>query len=416
VPGPHRPAAAPPAGDTSPSCAEDIGRSDHAITRDLAAHAFGTSVAYQARDVRSFPGWLTLVLGVLRVAARRTEMRPTITVLVVVCSLHLSGGPASAQSRAEKVDGYAEFHQGDAVVVDGQRVVITPATKLKVKGARVRTARDVPLGFDVEAEGVRDHDGRLIAAKLAVKPNGVALFENDVREATNTIESMWLREGEVYHQDGRGRRERMGRVVSAGPQVDRVQRIIGRLRPPYVGRDSVRVHVVESQEWNAMAMGNGSLWVFTGLLDDMDDDEVAIVLGHELAHFTHEHSRRGMKRALWAQLLAAGIVGAAETVDSRRAQELIAIAGVFSLTAWQSGYGRTLEDQADRVGMRYAYEGGFDVSKGPRLWARFTEKYGNQDAVTNFFFSHHSRSSVRQKNLHREISLNYQEYTGTVRP
>jgi Zn-dependent protease with chaperone function len=271
----------------------------------------------------------------------------------------------------------------------------------------VRTAADIPPGYDVEAEGSRDGEGRLVATKLEARPNGVALFEHDVRQATDSIEAMWLQDGEVYQQDEGGRRQRLGRVVSSGPQVERVHRLMRRLLPSYLSPDQVRVHVVEASDWNAMAMGNGSLWVFTGLLNDMDDDEVAIVLGHELAHYTHEHSRRGMKRALWTQLLAAGIIGAAEAVDSRRAQEVIALAGMFSLSAWQSGYGRTLEDQADRVGMRYAHEGGFDVWKGPRLWARFAEKYGNQDAVTNFFFSHHSRASVRQQHLEREISLNY---------
>jgi metalloendopeptidase OMA1, mitochondrial len=335
---------------------------------------------------------------------------------ILLATVALSGGHTSAQSRVEKVDGYAEFHQADAVVVDGQRVVVTPATKVKAKGLAVRSARDIPLGYDVEAEGTRDRDGRLVATTLEAKPNGVALFENDVRQATDTIESMWLQSGEVFQQDQHGRRQRMGRVVTSGPQVDRVQRIMGRLLPPYVARSQVRVHVVDTGAWNAMAMGNGSLWVFTGLLDDLDDDEVAIVLGHELAHFTHEHSRRGMKRALWTQLIAGGIIGAAGTVDSRRTQELIALAGLFSLSAWQSGYGRGLEDQADRVGMRYAHEGGFDVSKGPRLWARFAEKYGNQDAVTNFFFSHHSRSTVRQKHLQRELSLNYGGHAHEARP
>jgi len=35
-------------------------------------------------------------------------------------------------------------------------------------------------------------------------------------------------------------------------------------------------------------MGNGALWVYTGLMREMSDDELAIVLGHELAHYTHE--------------------------------------------------------------------------------------------------------------------------------
>ena len=43
------------------------------------------------------------------------------------------------------------------------------------------------------------------------------------------------------------------------------------------------------------------------------------------------------------------------------------IGTLLGITAWQNGYGRDLEDQADRVGLRYAYEGGFDVRQMPML-------------------------------------------------
>ena len=59
------------------------------------------------------------------------------------------------------------------------------------------------------------------------------------------------------------------------------------------------------------------------------------------------------------------------------------------------------------MGLRYVYEAGYDVRKGPRLWNRFAEKYGDQNAVVNFFFGNHSRSLARAKNLDAEIQLNY---------
>ena len=156
-----------------------------------------------------------------------------------------------------------------------------------------------------------------------------------------------------------------------------------------------------------MAMGNGSIWVFTGLLNDMDDDEVGIILAHELAHYTHEHTRRGFKKAMLGQLVAAGVAVAAEEIDNKALREVVGLAGVFSVLAWQNGYGRDLEDQADRVGLRYAYEGGYDITKGPRLWERFRKKYGDQNSVLNFFLGDHSTASARIKNLQREIALNY---------
>jgi hypothetical protein len=75
--------------------------------------------------------------------------------------------------------------------------------------------------------------------------------------------------------------------------------------------------------------------------------------------------------------------------------------------AWSNGYGRNLEDQADRVGLRYAYEAGFDITKGPRLWNRFAKKYGEPGKTANFFFGDHSLSSQRAVALERELALNY---------
>ena len=82
---------------------------------------------------------------------------------------------------------------------------------------------------------------------------------------------------------------------------------------------------------------------------------------------------------------------------------------MFGAMAWSNGYGRNLEDQADRVGLRYAYEAGYDISKGPRLWNRFAKRYGEQGKVANFFFSDHSQSSARAAKLEKEIAFNYPE-------
>ena len=78
-----------------------------------------------------------------------------------------------------------------------------------------------------------------------------------------------------------------------------------------------------------------------------------------------------------------------------------------SLLAWENGYGRNLEDQADRVGLRYAYEGGFDVECAIEMWSRIRSRFGEKDAVTNWFADDHSQSTGRIKNIRRELQLNY---------
>lgn len=317
------------------------------------------------------------------------------------------GQPGSgARSQTEKVSGYAEWRAGDALIVDGQRVVSDPVTRFKSKGFDTLAA--IPLGHEVEAKGRRRADGVLVATEIEVRPNGQGLFEGDIRSATSDLEARWLQSGAVFEDDGDGKERVIGRIVSRGPAVDRVRRIMTRVTPPYVNTADLRIHVVDTKDWNAMAMGNGAIWVFTGLLNDMDDDEVAIVLGHELAHYTHEHSRREFKRAFWGQLIAVGAMLATEALtDDERKKAAVAVGAMALMLVKQNGYSRNLEDQADRVGLRYAYEGGYDVSKGPRLWVRFRDKYGEQNGLMNFFLGEHSQASERVKNLNREIALNY---------
>ena len=169
----------------------------------------------------------------------------------------------------------------------------------------------------------------------------------------------------------------------------------------------LRVYVIDNKEWNAMAMGNGAIWVFRGIMDDMTDTELAIVVGHELAHYTHEHSRRQMQEE--PRHSAEQPDGARRGRGDRqqRAQSRRAVGSAVGLGAWMNGFGRDLEDQADRVGMRYAHEAGFDVHRAPAVWQRFLDKYGDRNKVTNFFFSDHSTASARRRNLEEEIRFNY---------
>lgn len=326
--------------------------------------------------------------------------------LLLACALWLPAGPLEAQ-KTEKADGYAEWRKGDMLIVDGQRVQADDRTKFK--GKKISSLASIPLGYEVIVTGRRLEDGTLVAGTIEAKPNGTALFEDDVKKATDEIEAIWLRSRTMFEPGKDGKREEIGPIVESGPAELRVHRILTSLVPPYVSPNQLRTHVVETDEWNAAAMGNGALWVYTGLLDEMSDDEMAIILGHELTHYTHEHSRRNAKKAMWGEIAAATAVVALEQVDDDTTRGLALLGTMLSFTAWQSGYSRDLEDQADRVGLRYAYEAGYDVTKGPRVWERFRDKYGDSNAVTNFFFGGHSRPSDRIRNIERELRLNYRD-------
>ena len=327
-----------------------------------------------------------------------------------VLILALSTGPMApaAEEKEEKVDGYLEWRQGDLLIADGQKVRVSPATKFKGKGD-AKDLASIPLGYELKAKGLREDAGVLLAREVEAKPNGGALFESDVKAATDQAEQRAVRAGRFLDGDG-SRATSVGRLYTDGPEVERVSRIVDGLCPPYLDPGSFRVYVIENKEWNAFAMGNYSIYVFTGLLKDLDDDEVAIVLGHEMVHATHEHTRRQFKKQMWIQLAALGLAGVEEAaIDDKKARAVAKLMTVFAAAAVGNGYGRDFEDQADRVGLRYAYEGGYDITKGPRLWNRFAKKYGEEGKVANFLFGDHSLSSARAANLEKQIAFNYPE-------
>ncbi|HKY31476.1 MAG TPA: M48 family metalloprotease [Candidatus Polarisedimenticolia bacterium] len=317
-----------------------------------------------------------------------------------------SAGPAAGESA--DVSGYLEFKKGDVLIVDGQRVRVGPKTRFKGKG-RARTLQKIPLGYEIEASGERGSDGSIQASSLSAQPNRKAFLESDVLAATDAAESSYIKARKVYETGPEGKEVVVGTLHDKGPQVDRARTILDRLLPPYVDRRNVRLYVVDNDEWNAMAMANHSIYVFSGLVRDMDDDELAIVIGHEIAHATHEHSRRQARQGLFGGLAGSAVSAGAELLDSPLARGAVQGAASLGVITFGNVYSRDYEDQADRVGLRYVYEAGYDHRKAPGLWRKFARKYGDQGKVANFFFGDHSVSSKRADTLQKEIERNYTE-------
>jgi Zn-dependent protease with chaperone function len=328
-----------------------------------------------------------------------------LTALVTPVLTALPNAAAQSSNHTEKVSGYAEFRKGDTLIVDGQRVVA--GSGAKVTGPKVSDLSSIPLGYEAKVEGTRNPSGVVVATKVEAKPNGTDDTEKQILAASDQAEKTWVDKKMMFEEGDSGKVTKIGDILESGPYVDRARKIIDKLRPSYVPANALRVRVVQTDQWNASAMANGAVWVFTGLMDSMDDDEMALVLGHELTHYTHEHIRRSVSKGSFTQILGAGASAAIGQIHSGIGQQAAAVGGQLGLSAMTSGYSRTFEDEADRVGLRYAYEAGYDPSKGVELWKKFKAKYGETDKLTNFFVGDHSRPTDRIKNIQRQIKLNY---------
>lgn len=116
----------------------------------------------------------------------------------------------------------------------------------------------------------------------------------------------------------------------------------------------------EADAWNAYA-APGRIVVTARLLQFMrSDDELAVVIGHELAHLTSGHIVKGMGTSLIGSVLA-------NTIAQVTGVDLL---GDVSGGIVHGAFSREFEREADYVGLQYAYRAGFDITAAPELWER----------------------------------------------
>ena len=329
--------------------------------------------------------------------------------LVLLAAL-ASPAALAAAGKSVTLNGFLDFRKGNVIVVDAQRVEATAKTKFTNSG-KINTLEAIPLGYEIKVKGDRRADGVVVAREITAKKNGVSSSEKDLINGSNQAEQAYVQAKKVYEPGPDGKEQVLGALSTSGPQVDRCRRIIDRLLPSYIDPKSVRVYVVDNKEWNAMAMANYSMYVFSGLMADTDDDELAIVLGHELAHATQEHSRKQSTKSMYSGIAGQAAAIGSEMIGNEMLKTAAQTAAGLGVTTFGNTFSRVYEDQADRVGLRYVYEAGYDVSKAPNLWRRFAAKYPEGSKVENFFFGNHSLSTERAKDLEKEIKNNYADKT-----
>jgi len=182
-------------------------------------------------------------------------------------------------------------------------------------------------------------------------------------------------------------------------QVARVRGIAQRLIPQtrVFRADAPAWHweenVITSKDVNAWCMPGGKIAVYTGLIDRLQatDDEIAAVLGHEIAHALREHGRERASQAM-AQGIGVAVVGGALGMGGG-AQDLTQL--VLDLT-FNLPNSRVDETEADRIGVELAARAGFDPRAAVTLWQKMAKLGGAQPPQ---FLSTHPSHATRINDL-----------------
>lgn len=177
-------------------------------------------------------------------------------------------------------------------------------------------------------------------------------------------------------------------------QLGRVRAISARLIPQVrVFRDDAlqwnwEINVQSSKELNAYCMPGGKIMVYTGLIEKLDltDDELAAVIGHEIAHALREHSRERVSRAYAQQLALVGVAAVAGVGGST-----LDLANQVATVTFQLPHSREQEAEADRIGLELTARAGYDPRGAVDVWKKMAKE--SSGGPPEFLSTHPSGSS-----------------------
>lgn len=156
------------------------------------------------------------------------------------------------------------------------------------------------------------------------------------------------------------------------------------------------VNVEENDQVNAYCMPGGKIMVLTGLINKLNatDDELAAVIGHEIAHALREHGRERMSQAYVQQF---GLQALAAYVGGGAAGNMVMQgANMGSTLFFALPNGREQERESDRIGLELAARAGYNPNAAVSLWQKMDGLGGSKPPE---FFSTHPSSKNRIKEL-----------------
>ncbi|HEV2859931.1 MAG TPA: M48 family metalloprotease [Pyrinomonadaceae bacterium] len=275
----------------------------------------------------------------------------------------------------------------------------------------LRTLKDVGVGMKMTYEGTEQPDGTVLAKRVVFTRNELEKGEAGLWK--------WLKAKEKPSNFAEGKPgelkiDLVGKFkLLPNQEIQTYVSNLGRSLVPSYQRQlpendpqkiPFKFYVIIKKEANAFALANGVVVVHSGLFDVLENEaQLAAVLSHEIAHSTQEHTWRQMNKDKKKKMaLGMASVGLALFGMGNVAFMLDTIKMTM-----ESGYSRTLENQADRVGLEYMVDAGYDPREAARVWAVMQKKYGSMPVP--FFWATHENHLKRRSFIMLEIRNNYSQ-------
>jgi predicted Zn-dependent protease len=149
-------------------------------------------------------------------------------------------------------------------------------------------------------------------------------------------------------------------------------------------------------------MPGGKVVVYTGLLPITNDENgLAVVMGHEIAHAIARHGNERMSQTLITQLGGMALLTAMDERPEKTKQFWLSAYGLGAQTGLLLPFSRLHESEADRLGLIFMAMAGYDPNGAVNFWQRMAE-YKDGDSQPEFFSTHPS-DNKRIENIKSHI-------------
>lgn len=165
------------------------------------------------------------------------------------------------------------------------------------------------------------------------------------------------------------------------------------------------VNVEKNDQLNAYCMPGGKIMVYSGLIEKLNasDDELAAVIGHEIAHALREHGRERMSQAYMQQFglqaLAAVLTRGGSTLAGNASMQAASMGTKLFFALPNS---REQERESDRIGLELAARAGYNPQAAITLWQKMEAQGGSKPPE---FLSTHPANENRINELRELIPL-----------
>jgi predicted Zn-dependent protease len=191
--------------------------------------------------------------------------------------------------------------------------------------------------------------------------------------------------------------------ITSGPQYEMVQRVGKKIAAASEESFAWEFKLLKADQVpNAFCLPGGKVAVYSGILPlTQNENGLAAVLGHEVAHATLRHGGKRMtQETLFGAALAATQAGLEfSKMDTETKNLTLGALGLGGRVGMLLPYSRGHESEADVVGLRYAIRAGYDPFEAPKLWERMS-KLGSS---TPEWLSTHPASEARATKLREMI-------------